>query len=45
MKKGQRDHKKVKCELKALFMIKPYVKFNVHSSYAKQIIALKGTDR
>ena len=29
----------------ALVMIKLYVKFNVHSSYAKQVIVLKVADR
>ena len=35
-------HRKVKCEIsQALVMINLYVKFNVHSSYAKQVIVLK----
>ena len=43
---GHRDHRKVKCELsQALVMINMYVKFNVHSSNAKQIIVLKVADR
>ena len=37
-----RGHRKVKCELnQALVMITLYVKFNVHSSNAKQAIVLK----
>ena len=31
--------------MKALFMINLYVKFNVHFSYAKQVIVLKVADR
>ena len=44
---GHRGHKKVKCEIsQALVMITLYVKFNVHSSYAKKLIVLKWrTDR
>ena len=43
---GHRGHKKVKCEIsQALVMINLYVKFNVHSSYAKQVIVLKVADR
>ena len=34
---GHRGHRKVKCEIsQALVMINLYVKFNVHSTYAKQ---------
>ena len=43
---GHRGHRKVKCEMsQALVMINLYVKFNVHSSYAKQVIVLKVADR
>ena len=43
---GQRGHRKVKCEIsQALDMINLYVKFIVHSSYAKQVIVLKVADR
>ena len=46
---GQRGYRKVKCEIsQALVMINLYVKFNVHSSYVKQVIVLKSggqTDR
>ena len=43
---GHRGHRKVKCEnSQALVMINLYVKFNVHSSYAKQVIVLKVADR
>ena len=43
---SHRGHRKVKCEIsQALVMINLYVKFNVHSSYAKQIIVLKLADR
>ena len=43
---GHRGHRKVKCETsQALVMINLYVKFNVHSSYAKQVIMLKVADR
>ena len=39
---GHRGHRKVKCEMsQALVMINLYVKFNVHSSYAKQAISAK----
>ena len=39
---GHRGHIKVKCEIcQAYVMINLYVKFNVHSSYAKQVIVLK----
>ena len=39
---GHRGHRKVKCEIrKALVMINLYVKFNVHSSYVKQVMVLK----
>ena len=37
---------KVKCEIsQGLVIINLYVKFNVHSSYAKQVIVLKVADR
>ena len=43
---GHRGHRKVKCEIsQALVMINLYVKFNVHSSYAKQVIVLNVDDR
>ena len=46
---GQRGYRKVKCAIsQALVTINLYVKFNVHSSYAKQVIVLKSggqTDR
>ena len=43
---GHRGHRKVKCELsQALVMITLYVKFNVHCSYAEQVIVLKVADR
>ena len=43
---GHRGHRKVKCEMsQALIMINHYVKFNVHSSYAEQVIVLKVADR
>ena len=36
----------VKCEIsQALVMINLYVKFNVHCSYAEQVIVLKVADR
>ena len=39
---GQRGYRKVKCAIsQALVMINLYVKFNVHSSYVKQVIVLK----
>ena len=39
-------HRKVKCEIRqALVMINLYVKFNVHCSYAKQVIVIKVADR
>ena len=42
---GHRGHRKVKCEMgQALVMINLFVKFNVHSSYAKQVIVLKVAD-
>ena len=42
---GHRGHRKVKCEIsQALVMINMYVKFNVHSSYAK-VIVLKVANR
>ena len=38
----QRGYRKVKCAIsQALVMINLYVKFNVHSSYVKQVIVLK----
>ena len=41
-----RGHKKGQCEInQALVMINLYVKFNMHSSYAKQVIVLKVEDR
>ena len=44
--KSHRGHRKIKCEIsQALVMINLYVKFNVHSSYAKQVIVLKVVDR
>ena len=44
---GHRGHRKVKCEIsQALVMTNLYVKFNVHCSYAEQVIVLKWrTDR
>ena len=43
---GHRGHRKVKCEIsQALVMNSLYVKFNVHSSYAKQVIVLKVANR
>ena len=43
---GHRGHRKVKCEMsQALVMINLYMKFNEHSSYAKQVIVLKVADR
>ena len=43
---GHRGYRKVKCEIsQALVMINLYVKFIVHSSYAKQVIVLKVADR
>ena len=43
---GHWGHRKVKCEIsQALVMINLYVKFNVHSSHAKQVIVLKVADR
>ena len=42
---GHRGHRKVKCEIsQALVMINLYVKFNVHSCYAKQVIMPKVAD-
>ena len=39
---GHRDHRKVKCEIsRTLVIINLYVKFDVHSSNAKQVIVLK----
>ena len=43
---GQRGYRKVKCAIsQALVMINLYVKFNVHSSYVKQVIVLKSGGR
>ena len=43
---GHRGHRKVKCEVsQALVMINLYVKFNVHSSYTKQVMVLKVGDK
>ena len=43
---GHRGRRKVKCEIsQALVMFNLYVKFNVHSIYAKQVIVLKVADR
>ena len=43
---GHRGHRKFKCEIsQALVMIDLYVKFNVHCSYAEQVIVLKVADR
>ena len=43
---SHRGHKKVKCEIsQALVMMNLDAKFNVHSSYAKQVIVLKMADR
>ena len=43
---GHRGHRKVKCEIsQALVMINLYMKFNVHSSYAKQVTVLKVADK
>ena len=43
---GHRGHRKVKCEIsQASVMINLYVKFNVHCSYAEQVIVLKVADR
>ena len=43
---GHSGHTKDKCELgQALVMINLYAKFNVHSSYAKQVIVLIVADR
>ena len=43
---GHRGHRKVKCEIsQALVIVNMYVKFNVHSTYAKQVlIVLKVAD-
>ena len=44
--KGHRGNRKVKFEIiQALVMINLYVKFNVYSNYAKQVIVLKLADR
>ena len=41
-----RGHRNVKCEIsQALVMINLYVKFIVHSRYAKQVVVLKMADR
>ena len=40
---GQRGHRKVICQ--ALVIINLYIKFNVHSSYAKQVIVLNVAGR
>ena len=38
---GRKGHRKVKCEIsQASVMINLYVMFNVHSTYAKQVIEL-----
>ena len=43
---GYIGHRKVKCETsQALVMINLYVKFNVHCSYAEQVVVLKVADR
>ena len=43
---GHRGHRKVKCKIsQALVMINLFVKFNVHFTYAKQVIVLKVSDR
>ena len=43
---GQRGYRKVKYAIsQALVMINLYVKFNVHSSYVKQVIVLKSGGR
>ena len=43
---GHRGRRKVKCEIsQALVMINLYVKFNVHSTHAEQVIVLKVADR
>ena len=36
---GHRGHRKFKCEISQALVL--YVKFNVHSSYVKQVIVLK----
>ena len=42
---GHRGHRKVKCEIsQVLVMIHLSVKFNVHFTYAKQVIVLKVAD-
>ena len=42
---GHRGHRNVKCEMsQALVMINLYVKFIVHSCYAKKVIMLKVAD-
>ena len=43
---GHGGYRKVKCEIsQALVLMNLYVKFNVHSSYAKQVIVLKVADK
>ena len=45
---GHRGYRKIKCEIsQALVMINQtlYVKFDVHSTYAKHVIVLKVADR
>ena len=43
---GHGGHRNVKCKVsQALVMIHLYKKFNVHSSYAKQVLVLKVADR
>ena len=43
---GHKGHRKVKCVMsQALVMLNLYLKFNVHSIYAKQVIVLKVADR
>ena len=43
---GHRGHRNVKCEIsQALVMINVYVMFNVHCSYAEQVIVLKVANR
>ena len=43
--RGHRGHRKVKCEIRqTLVILNLCVKFNVHSSYAKQVIVLKVAD-
>ena len=43
---SHRGHKNVQCEISpVLVMINLYVKFNVHSTFTKQVIVLKVADR